>query len=92
MIFLFMIAAMRRFTKSRKAAKGMPAAEAIASIERMIASRKPHYLVTANVDFITQAQSDVELRRILLDAHLVLCDGTPLVWASQIRSSTVPNE
>ena len=31
-----------------------------------------------------QAQEDVELRRILFDAHLVLCDGTPLVWASRL--------
>ena len=58
--------------------------EAIGAIERMVASRQPHYLVTANVDFVVQAQEDVELRRILFDAHLVLCDGTPLVWASKL--------
>jgi len=28
----------------------------------MIASRRPHYLVTANVDFLVQAQRDAELR------------------------------
>jgi N-acetylglucosaminyldiphosphoundecaprenol N-acetyl-beta-D-mannosaminyltransferase len=59
-------------------------AETIQAIERMVASRQPHYLVTANVDFLVQAQEDVELRRILFDAHLVLCDGTPLVWASRL--------
>jgi exopolysaccharide biosynthesis WecB/TagA/CpsF family protein/anti-anti-sigma factor len=59
-------------------------AETIATIDDMIASRQPHYLVTANVDFLVQAQEDVELRRILFDAHLVLCDGTPLVWASRL--------
>jgi N-acetylglucosaminyldiphosphoundecaprenol N-acetyl-beta-D-mannosaminyltransferase len=59
-------------------------AETIAAIDRMVASRQPHYLVTANVDFLVQAQEDVELRRILFDAHLVLCDGTPLVWASRL--------
>jgi N-acetylglucosaminyldiphosphoundecaprenol N-acetyl-beta-D-mannosaminyltransferase len=58
--------------------------EAIETIEQMVASREPHYLVTANVDFVVQAQQDVELRRILSDAHLVLCDGTPLVWASKL--------
>jgi N-acetylglucosaminyldiphosphoundecaprenol N-acetyl-beta-D-mannosaminyltransferase len=36
------------------------------------------------VDFLVQAKEDVELRRILFDAHLVLCDGTPLVWASRL--------
>src|SRR5436189_1781262 len=64
--------------------------EAIDLIERMIASRRPHYLVTANVDFIVQAQEDVELRRILLDADLVLCDGTPLVWASRLLGNRLP--
>src|SRR5580658_11226743 len=64
--------------------------EAVAAIEQMVASRRPHYLVTANVDFLVQAQSDVELRRILTDAHLVLCDGTPLLWASRLLGNRLP--
>lgn len=64
--------------------------EAIATIGRMVASRKPHYVVTANVDFLVQARADVELRRILLDAHLVLCDGTPVVWASRLLGNRLP--
>jgi len=60
------------------------ASQAISAIEAMIASRRPHYLVTANVDFLVQAQTDIELRRILFDAHLVVCDGTPLLWASRL--------
>jgi N-acetylglucosaminyldiphosphoundecaprenol N-acetyl-beta-D-mannosaminyltransferase len=63
---------------------------AIAAIERMIASRQPHYLVTPNVDFLVQARRDVELRRILLDAHLVLCDGTPLLWVSRLLGNPLP--
>jgi N-acetylglucosaminyldiphosphoundecaprenol N-acetyl-beta-D-mannosaminyltransferase len=59
-------------------------AETLETIERMIAARRSHYAVTANVDFVVQAQHDVELRRIFFDAHLVLCDGTPLVWASRL--------
>lgn len=58
--------------------------EAILRIEQMIASRQPHYLATPNVDFLVQAQTDVELRRILFQADLVLCDGTPLLWASRL--------
>src|SRR6185436_11540228 len=58
--------------------------EVIQMIEEMVSSRRPHYFVTANVDFLVQARSDVELRRILFDAHLVLCDGTPLLWASKL--------
>ncbi len=57
--------------------------EAIERISSMIAERRPHYVVTANMDFLVQALGDVELRHILLEADLVLCDGTPLVWASR---------
>ncbi|MDF3059252.1 MAG: WecB/TagA/CpsF family glycosyl transferase [Rariglobus sp.] len=56
---------------------------AVARISTMIADRRPHYVATANMDFLVQARGDVELRRILLEADLVLCDGTPLVWASR---------
>ena len=59
-------------------------------IRRMVTSRRPHYLATANVDFLVQASRDVELRRILFDAHLVLCDGTPLVWASRLLGNPLP--
>lgn len=65
-------------------------AQAVNLIERMVASRRPHYLVTANVDFLVQAQEDVELRRIMFDAHLVVCDGTPLVWASRLLGNPLP--
>jgi N-acetylglucosaminyldiphosphoundecaprenol N-acetyl-beta-D-mannosaminyltransferase len=64
--------------------------ETLRIIDEMIASRRPHYLATANVDFLVQASRDVELRRILFDAHLVLCDGTPLVWASRLLGNPLP--
>jgi N-acetylglucosaminyldiphosphoundecaprenol N-acetyl-beta-D-mannosaminyltransferase len=63
---------------------------ALALINQMILSRQPHYLVTANVDFVVQAQSDLELRRILFDAHLVVADGMPLVWASRWLGNPLP--
>lgn len=56
----------------------------------MIASGKPHYVVTPNVDFAVQAQHDRELRRILAGADLVLCDGMPLVWASRVLGNALP--
>jgi N-acetylglucosaminyldiphosphoundecaprenol N-acetyl-beta-D-mannosaminyltransferase len=65
-------------------------ADTLRLIGEMIASGKPHYLVTANVDFLVQAQTDPELRRILLDAHLVVADGMPLVWASRWLGNPLP--
>ena len=64
--------------------------ETLRLIEAMIASGKSHYAATANVDFVVQALKDVELRRILTNADLVLCDGTPLVWVSRIFGNPLP--
>jgi N-acetylglucosaminyldiphosphoundecaprenol N-acetyl-beta-D-mannosaminyltransferase len=65
-------------------------AEAVARIEGMIASGRPHHVVTANVDFLVRARRDVELRRILIEADLALCDGTPLLWASRWLGNPLP--
>lgn len=64
--------------------------DAVELIDGMVASRKPHYLATANVDFTVQALEDEELRRVLFDAHLVVCDGTPLLWASRWLGNRLP--
>lgn len=63
---------------------------ALGRIQAMIAARVPSYIVTANVDFLVQARRNPELRRVLLDAHLVLCDGMPLVWASRWLGNPLP--
>ena len=64
--------------------------QALEIISEMIASRTPHLLATANVDFLAQVQSDDTLRRILVDADLILCDGTPLVWMSKWLGDPLP--
>lgn len=66
------------------------AAQALEIIGEMITSRTPHLLATANVDFLAQVQSDDVLRRILVDADLILCDGTPLVWMSKWLGDPLP--
>ncbi len=64
--------------------------QTVRRIEEMINSRQPHYVATANVDFLVQSMYDVELHRILLDAHLVVCDGTPLIWTSRLLGNPLP--
>lgn len=65
-------------------------AGAVDRIGRMIAQGIPRQVVTANVDFLVQAQADAELRGVLRAADLVLCDGTPLVWAARLRGRPLP--
>lgn len=64
--------------------------ETVERIQEMILSGRSHYVVTANVDFLALARRDAELQRILLNAPLVLCDGTPLVWASRLFGNPLP--
>ena len=64
--------------------------ETLTLIGEMIASGQSYYGVTANVDFIVQALEDVELRHILFNAHLVLADGMPIVWASKFLGNPLP--
>lgn len=59
-------------------------------VREMIEEGKPHLLATANVDFLAQVQEDEGLRRILVDADLVVCDGTPLVWMSRLLGDALP--
>lgn len=63
---------------------------AVDRITEMVGARTPHFVVTPNVDFLVQAQHDAELHQILVQADLVLCDGKPLVWASQWLGNALP--
>jgi exopolysaccharide biosynthesis WecB/TagA/CpsF family protein/anti-anti-sigma factor len=63
---------------------------AVDRIEAMVKAQRPHYVVTPNVDFLVQARHDAELHQILVNADLVLCDGKPLVWASQWLGNALP--
>ena len=58
--------------------------ETLDRIAQIVKRRAPAYLVSANLDCATQAADDLELQRILIEAELVLCDNSPLVWASRL--------
>ncbi|HEY1171321.1 MAG TPA: WecB/TagA/CpsF family glycosyltransferase [Verrucomicrobiae bacterium] len=64
--------------------------ESVEIVQKMIRSRRPHHIVTANVDFLVQSLHDEKLHQIFLDADLLLCDGTPLVWASRLLGHPLP--
>jgi exopolysaccharide biosynthesis WecB/TagA/CpsF family protein len=59
-------------------------------IDEMVSSGSPHFIATANVDFLVQARSDAELRTVLHRADLVVCDGKPLVWLSRLLGKALP--
>jgi len=65
-------------------------AETCSLAATMIESRYPHYATTVGVDFLIAAQVDVELRRILFDAHLIVAEENLVVWASKMLGNPLP--
>jgi N-acetylglucosaminyldiphosphoundecaprenol N-acetyl-beta-D-mannosaminyltransferase len=47
-------------------------------------------IITPNVDVLRQAGRDAEVRDHLADASLVVADGMPLVWASRLAGTPLP--
>ncbi len=64
--------------------------DALALAGEMIASRTPHYATITGVDFLAKTLDDVELRRILFDAHLVIAGDKTVVWASKMLGNELP--
>ncbi|MEO6802480.1 MAG: WecB/TagA/CpsF family glycosyltransferase [Granulicella sp.] len=58
--------------------------DTIEAIDGLIDEGGFHQIATANLDFLTKAIKDEELREILCRCDLVVADGMPLVWASRM--------
>ncbi len=48
------------------------------------------WLVTANLDHLHRYANDPALRTLYADADVIVADGMPLVWASQVLGSPLP--
>jgi N-acetylglucosaminyldiphosphoundecaprenol N-acetyl-beta-D-mannosaminyltransferase len=47
-------------------------------------------IITPNVDIVRQARRDPTVRAYLADASFVVADGMPLVWASRLAGTPLP--
>jgi N-acetylglucosaminyldiphosphoundecaprenol N-acetyl-beta-D-mannosaminyltransferase len=47
-------------------------------------------LATPNVDFLRQCASDASLRELLQGFDVVVADGMPLIWASRLQGTPLP--
>ena len=63
--------------------------EAVENIVSMISAEKKAYVVAINVDVVMKIEEDPYLKEITDNAHMVLVDGTPLVWISKAHGSPV---
>lgn len=64
--------------------------ETLMDCDLAMSDTEPSYVVTANVDFVAQAYTDMDLQWILFHARRVVCDGMPLVWLSRIFGIPLP--
>jgi len=51
---------------------------------------RPHLVVTLNPEMAMRAQRDPDLRTALKEAHLVVADGTGIVWAARRLGRPLP--
>jgi N-acetylglucosaminyldiphosphoundecaprenol N-acetyl-beta-D-mannosaminyltransferase len=48
------------------------------------------FVVTPNVDHLARAGQDVSFAALIAEANLVVADGMPLVWASRLQGTPLP--
>lgn len=58
---------------------------AIATFDRWISDKDPHYVCVTGVHGVIESQADENLRQIHNRAGMVTPDGMPLVWLSRFR-------
>jgi len=64
--------------------------ETVAAVLAALRDGRGGWIATVNVDILRQYLRDSELRRALDDADLVVADGMPLVWASRVAGTPLP--
>lgn len=65
-------------------------AELLDHVFESLSSARGGWLVTANLDFLRRYVRDPASRAIYADADLRVADGMPLVWASQLLGTPLP--
>jgi len=65
-------------------------AEAASKLARFAASARLHQVVAVNLDCLRIAQRDDAFRQTINEADLAVADGMPLVWASRLGDSPLP--
>lgn len=63
---------------------------AISRINSLIRRGIPSYVVTANLNYAMLHHREEAIARISYDADLILADGQPIVWRSQLTNNPLP--
>jgi N-acetylglucosaminyldiphosphoundecaprenol N-acetyl-beta-D-mannosaminyltransferase len=66
--------------------------EALGKIAELVDRGNGGAVFTPNVDHVVKAEKHVEFRRAYSRADLCLADGMPIVWASRLLGSSIPEK
>lgn len=64
--------------------------QVVDSVFRSLDRGRGGRIVTPNVDILQTVRRKPELRRLLRSAEVVVADGMPIVWASRLRGTPLP--
>ena len=67
-------------------------AEALRTIDRLVAAGRGGFVVTPNVDHIVLATHDARLREAYSRASLSLADGQPVLWMARLLGTPLPEK
>ncbi len=65
-------------------------ADCVAHLMSELAEGRGGWVITPNLDHLRRAGRDHEFRSMLTEADLVVADGMPLVWASRLQGTPLP--
>ncbi|WP_025273882.1 WecB/TagA/CpsF family glycosyltransferase [Haloglycomyces albus] len=65
-------------------------AQAVTTVEEKLQAGQGGHIATPNVDIVAQCRRDPGLARLINDCELVTCDGAPLLWASRLAGTPLP--
>lgn len=64
--------------------------EVVAAVREALAAGRGGRIITPNVDILRQARVNPRVKAFLDDADLIVADGMPLVWASRLSGTPLP--
>ena len=64
--------------------------ETISRVLTALSESHGGWLCTANIDILRQWHRSPEVRNLVAESDLVVADGMPLVWASKLRGTPLP--
>jgi N-acetylglucosaminyldiphosphoundecaprenol N-acetyl-beta-D-mannosaminyltransferase len=84
------VAARRRVSLNGSLIDQVDFAAAVARIRGFLTAGGEHQVVTVNLDFLSIAERDPHFRDTINRADLAVADGMPVVWASRLTETPLP--